>query len=108
MKTSKYIEFKNVADLAAKLEKLIAYREKSLLESRNWLIANNVPYQVLHNGDLILDTGDLDKPELAEAAAKFKEKLKITQEYYKSLGVVYLETFETQSDLTYDGNRYQN
>lgn len=108
MKTSKFIQFDSIADLAAKLEKLIAHREKTLLESRNWLIKHNMQYQVLPNGDLGVNTDTLYAPENQALLEDFNKIGAKTREVYRSLGVVFMETYENCNELVLNVNEHGN
>lgn len=115
----KYIEFDSIADLTSKLEKLINYRERSLLDSRKWFLQHNIPYEVLPNGDLGVDLSKLDSmvatTDLGTCSKntiieKFKEKQLHTQQYYQELGVVFVEdiTNITPINLNYSLRQHEN
>lgn len=89
MEQIKYIQFKNVAELEAKVAKLKEIRDKNLADTESFLIIAGIPFTRLEEG-FGVDLQDLKDDRLEQYFRKFDTQGKSTRELYEELGVVYI------------------
>lgn len=103
--TPKFINFRNLAELEEKLEKLKIMRDQYQQESKNWLITHNIPFFEADDLSLHIDLGSIAEDIFDKTMQFHKQQELEIKNYYRELGVIYFDCDVSELKINYENRK---